>query len=98
MFHRLSVFLTKHSIIIKPSQFGFRVGHNTTDAVLEFIHNVYTSFNKNVSTMTIFLDFSKAFHTVNHDILVSMLLVMDSAAWRGLVWIVFARSKAICCG
>ena len=72
MFHSLSVFLTKHSII-KPSQFGFRVGHNTTDAVLEFIDNVYTSFNKNVSTMTIFLNFSKAFDTLNHDILVSKL-------------------------
>ena len=32
MFHRLSVFLKKH-IIIKPSQFGFRVVHNTTDTL-----------------------------------------------------------------
>ena len=30
MFHHLSVFLTKHSII-KPNQFGFRLGHNTTE-------------------------------------------------------------------
>ena len=55
MFHRLSVFFTMHSII-KPCQFGFRVGHNTTDAVLP----VYTFFHENVSNMTIFLDFSKA--------------------------------------
>ena len=56
------MFLTKHSIIT-PSQFGFRVGHNTTDGVFEFIDNIYTCFNKNVSTMTVFLDFSKAFDT-----------------------------------
>ena len=68
--------------------------------MLEFIDNVYTSFNKNVSTMTIFLDFSKAFDTVNLDILVSKLACYGLLGMHGggLVWIVFARSKAICCG
>ena len=47
--------------IIEPSQLGFRDGHNTTNAVLEFIDNIYTSF-ENVSC-----------DTVNHDILVSKL-------------------------
>ena len=97
MFHRLSVFLIKHNII-KPSQFGLRVGHNTIDAVLEFIDNVYTSFYKNVSTLTIFLDFSKAFDTVNDDKLVSQLacygLSGRAGDWFGPI--VFARSKAIC--
>ena len=51
----------------------YPISTNTTDAVLEFIDDIFTSFNKDVSTMTIFLDFSKAFHTLNHDILVSKL-------------------------
>ena len=59
--------------------------------MLEFIGYIYTCFNKNVSTMTIFLHFSKAFDTVNHDILVSKL------ACYGLRGIWF-RSKAICRG
>ena len=92
MFRYLRVFLAKHSII-KPSQFGFRVGHNTTDAVLEFIDNVYTSFNKNVSTMTIFLDFSKAFYMINYNILVSQLACYRLRGMTGDWFLSYLRDR-----
>ena len=39
-------------------------------AILEFVNNIYESFESNEYTIGIFLDFKKAFDTVNHQMLI----------------------------
>ena len=55
------------------SVIGFLEKSNTSDAIIEFLDYVYSSFDNKPSTMVVYLDFSKAFDIVNHDILMSKL-------------------------
>ena len=57
--------------VIKWSMFGF--SSNTFDAIIEFLDYAYSSLDKIHSTIVAYLDFPKAFDTVNHDILMSKL-------------------------
>ena len=59
--------------IITESQFGFLKGKSTEDAILSFTENILDAFDKKQYTIGVFLDFSKAFDTVNHNILLSKL-------------------------
>jgi hypothetical protein len=68
----LELFLTKKKVIY-DHQFGFRKCYSTEQAILEIIDNIKTSIDNNEITCGLFLDFSKAFDTVNHQILLSKL-------------------------
>ena len=46
---------------------------NTSDAIIEFLDYVYSSLDKKQSTIAVYLDFSKAFDTVNHEKLMTKL-------------------------
>ncbi len=59
--------------ILHPNQFGFRHGLNTFDALRTFSYKIYTSLEKKHSLLNIFIDFTKAFDTVRHDILLRKL-------------------------
>ena len=72
MYNRLYDYLTKNDILFKK-QFGFQKNHSTEHALLELVSEISESFENNKCTLGIFIDLSKAFDTVNHDILISKL-------------------------
>ena len=72
MHKKLSSFLSINNIIV-PSQYGFRENHSTIDAISELVGNVLRGFDGNAMTLTVMLDISKAFDTLNHRILLDKL-------------------------
>jgi hypothetical protein len=71
---RLS-FLNNHGII-NSKQHGFCKGKTTKTAIAEFIERVYKSLNERERSIGLFLDLSKAFDLVKHDILLRKMVRM----------------------
>ena len=59
--------------ILTPYQFGFQKNTSTLDALIHFTELMYDSLNSRKTCLNVLIDFSKAFDTVNHDILLRKL-------------------------
>ena len=55
--------------ILSEKQFGFRKGRSTENAIINFIDNIYTGLENRQHTAAIFMDLSKAFDVLDHQIL-----------------------------
>ena len=72
MYNRLQSHLDKHDILYKK-QFGFRAKHSTSHALLDFLLNSSKAIENKEIIVGIFLDFKKAFDSINHEILLDKL-------------------------
>ena len=79
IFKRLYFFLEKYEILYN-SQYGFRESRSTISAITEFLGNLLKNYDDKNYTIAIFLDLSKAFDTVDHNILLNKL---DKCGIRG---------------
>ena len=72
MFSRLYKYLEAQNLIYEL-QFGFRAKHSTNHALIAITQKIKEAINNNETAIGIFVDFEKAFDTVNHEILLSKL-------------------------
>ena len=68
----MTQFFDKNNVIYNK-KFGFRKKHSTLHALNTAVTQIIKCLNKNDVAFRIFLDFSKAFDTVKHDILLKKL-------------------------
>ena len=54
---------------IFDSQYGFRAKHSCEHAIQELVSSVLKGFENKCFTLSVFLDLSKAFNTIPHDVL-----------------------------
>ena len=87
MYSKIFHFLVRYQILFK-SQYGYRKGHNSTQATLDFLQTIEGALQDNEYAIGVFCDLSKAFDTLDHEILLNKL---DHYGIRGK-WLSWLRS------
>ena len=69
LMHKRLYFYLEQTKVFYPFQFGFRNQHSTTHALIEITEKIKEACDKGLFACDVYLDFKKAFDTVNHEIL-----------------------------
>ena len=72
IYSRFYKFLEKKNTLFE-SQYGFCTKRSCEQAILELISHLLHAHNKNLHSIRVFLDLSKAFDTLNHEVLLKKL-------------------------
>ena len=72
VYHRVYQFLTNTGQICE-TQYGFRSNHSCKHAIAQVIGTILKNLESNKSTITVMLDLSKAFYTIEHSIMIQKL-------------------------
>ena len=72
VYSRVFSFLDKNKIFYKQ-QYGFRPKYSTNHAIIDITEKIRETLDKNKIAAGVFVDFQKAFDTVNHKILIKKL-------------------------
>ena len=83
IYNRINNYLEKYHLI-SDKQFGFRQNSSTSHAISNIYEKLIKNSDKRMYTCCIFLDLTKAFDTVNHDILLHKM--KNFYGFRGLAF------------
>lgn len=72
IYSRLFTYFESKNIIVN-NQYGFRQNHSTHMALLDMYDRLSTAIDRNEYAVGVFIDLSKAFDTLNHNILLEKL-------------------------
>jgi exonuclease III len=72
VFIQLVSYFNSHNLFYS-NQFGFREGHSTELAIIQLVDRIYNDLDKRKTPFAVFLDLSKAFDTIDHNILLTKL-------------------------
>ena len=72
VYNRLYFYLAENNLLYNK-QFGFQKGHSTYCTIVQLANQIHEMFNKNIYTSFVLIDLSKAFDTLNHQILLKKL-------------------------
>ena len=72
MFNRLYSYLESNNLL-HESQFGFRTGKSTQQAIIKFLSKIYHSLDQNEIPLGILYDLSRAFDSICHPLLLEKL-------------------------
>ena len=85
--NRLSKYI-KDQIIYNSTQSGFIKGHSTTTLLLKLRDDIKRAMRNNEITLSVLIDDSKAFDTIDHEILLKKLISMNFS--RGAIKILMS--------
>ena len=93
MYNRIYKHLKNNNLLF-DKQFGFQLNNSTEHAILQLVNDISSSSERREYTLGIFIDLSKAFDNVDHEILISKL---DKYGIKGktLKWLKSSKAQKL---
>ena len=87
----------KFKELLLSNQHGFRVGKSTITNLMIYAHDIFKVFSEDGKVDAIYTDFSRAFDSVNHDLLIRKLLLigLNYETDKLITWITYCFHRKI---